>query len=100
MNRFRSFGKCLWKAALISMWLPICLSAGCGSRATTYVNSDHRLTKLKEGEAAPRSGVLINEGYLAEIYEALGRPKPAVAEAAKASTNTPAGPNAGILEKK
>ena len=61
--------------AAIWMTLAICLSAGCGKRVE-YLNSDHKLTRLKQGQAAPRSGVLISEGYLSEIYEALGRPNP------------------------
>ena len=60
---------------VISIALLICSSAGCAKRVE-YVNGDHRLTRLTQGQPAPRPGVLISEGYLSEIYEALGRPKP------------------------
>lgn len=71
----------LWQRA-IWLLLPICLSAGCGRRVE-YVNSDHRLTKLKEGQPAPRPGVLVSEGYLSEMYDAMDKPRPALKEGAK-----------------
>ena len=57
------------------MTLLLSLSAGCGKRVE-YLNGDHRLTRLTQDQPAPRPGVLISENYLAEIFEALGRPKP------------------------
>jgi hypothetical protein len=64
------------RRAAVGTWMTllICLSAGCGKRIE-YVNGDHKLTRLKEGQPAPRPGVLISEGYLSEIYETLGQPK-------------------------
>lgn len=63
----------------------ICLSAGCGKHVE-YVNSEHRLTRLKTGQPAPREGVLVSEGYLSEMYDALGQARPTLedAKAAKA----------------
>ena len=62
-------------AAAIWIALLICSSAGCGKRVE-YVNGDRKLTRLSQGQPAPRSGVLISEGYLSEIYVTLGQPKP------------------------
>ena len=62
-------------AAAIWMLLLICSSAGCGKRVE-YVNGDRKLTRLTQGQPAPRPGVLISEGYLSEIYATLGQPKP------------------------
>ena len=59
-------------AAWISIALLCCLSAGC-ARRVTYVNSDHKLVRLEAGQPAPNSGVLMSEGYLSEIFEALGK---------------------------
>ncbi|MCY3018231.1 MAG: hypothetical protein NTW87_04260 [Planctomycetota bacterium] len=59
-------------AALLLIVLLSCLSGGCARRAV-YVESSHKLVKLEAGEAAPHAGVLMTEGYLSEIYEALGR---------------------------
>jgi hypothetical protein len=61
-------------AALILIALLCCLSSGC-ARRVTYVNSDHKLTRVEAGQPAPQTGVLISEGYLAEIFEALGKEK-------------------------
>ena len=75
MRMYRIFAQ-LWKTTLgSSMLLLICLSAGCGKRVE-YLNGEHKLTRLKTGQAAPRDGVLINEGYLSEIYQNLGQAKP------------------------
>jgi hypothetical protein len=49
-----------------------CLSGGC-ARRVSYVNSDHQLVRLEAGQPAPHAGVLMSEGYLSEIYEALGK---------------------------
>jgi hypothetical protein len=51
-----------------------CWNAGCGRRVA-YVDGNHTLTKLNKGDAAPHAGVLITEGYLSQIYEALGEQK-------------------------
>ena len=59
-------------ARLLLIALLSCLSAGC-ARRVTYVNSEHKLTRLEAGQPAPHAGVLMSEGYLSEIYEALGR---------------------------
>jgi len=59
-------------AAWISIALLCCLSSGC-ARRVTYVNSDHKLVRLEAGQPAPNSGVLMSEGYLSEIFEALGK---------------------------
>jgi len=53
--------------ALLSFW-----SGGC-ARRVVYVPSEHKLVKLEAGQPAPYAGVLLTEGYLGEIYEALGR---------------------------
>ncbi|MEI6235359.1 MAG: hypothetical protein WCT04_20065 [Planctomycetota bacterium] len=60
-----------------AIWITLlcCLSAGCGKRVE-YLTNDHKLTRLNQDQPAPRPGVLISEGYLAELFEALGRPKP------------------------
>jgi len=49
-----------------------CSNAGCGRRVS-YVNDSRALIKLKAGEPAPRDGVLLSEGYLSEIFEAMKR---------------------------
>ena len=56
--------------AALSIALLSCLSAGCGRRVS-YVNGDHKLTRLNPGDPAPHGGVLMSEQYLSEIYEAL-----------------------------
>jgi hypothetical protein len=66
----RSALRLLLAAVLIA--LLSCSSAGCGRRVS-YVNDSRALIKLKAGEPAPRDGVLMSEGYLSEIYEALKR---------------------------
>jgi hypothetical protein len=58
--------------ALVSIVLLSCLSAGCGRRAV-YVPSERSLVRLEAGETAPHAGVLMTEGYLSEMYEALGK---------------------------
>ncbi|HEY3323167.1 MAG TPA: hypothetical protein VGP72_22125 [Planctomycetota bacterium] len=59
-------------AAGILIALLSCLSGGC-ARRVSYVNSDHQLVRLEAGQPAPHAGVLMSEGYLSEIYEALGK---------------------------
>lgn len=59
-------------AALLLIALLSCSSAGC-ARRVTYVNADRKLIHLEAGQPAPQAGVLMSEGYLSEIYEALGR---------------------------
>ena len=63
----------------------ICLSAGCGKHVE-YVNSEHRLTRLKTGQPSPREGVLISEGYLSEMYDALGQSRPGLEDSKAAKT--------------
>jgi len=58
--------------AAVSIALLSCSSAGCAKRVN-YVNDSRALIKLKAGEPAPRDGVLLSEGYLSEIFEALKR---------------------------
>jgi len=58
----------------ISIALLSCLSAGCAKRVS-YVNDDHKLARLEAGQPAPRKGVLMSEGYLSDLFEALGQNK-------------------------
>jgi hypothetical protein len=70
MKRWRNFGRRWWLG--ISIALLCCSTSGCAKRAV-YVDSERQLVRLKAGEAAPREGVLVSPGYLAEMFEALGR---------------------------
>ena len=71
MTMFRNFER-RSAALLILITLLICLSGGC-ARRTVYVSGDHKLTRVEAGQPAPRSGVIVSEAYLAELYEQLGR---------------------------
>lgn len=58
--------------AVIWIGLLCCWMSGCAKRVV-YVNDERKLIQLKAGEVAPRDGVLVSPGYLAEMYERLGK---------------------------
>jgi hypothetical protein len=73
-NRFaKPFAR---RPALAIAWIVLlsCWSGGC-AKHVSYVNADRALTRLKTGEPAPHDGVLMSEGYLSDIYEALKAPR-------------------------
>jgi len=72
MTGFRNSRRA-WLQA-ISTVLLCCWMSGCAKRVV-YVNDARKLIQLKAGEAAPRDGVLVSPGYLAEMYERLGTVK-------------------------
>ncbi len=75
MRTFRNFApRCSTRRALLALSIALlcCLNAGCAKRVT-YVNGQHKLTKLTEGQPAPHGGVLLSEEYLSEIFEALNK---------------------------
>jgi len=70
-RRLKDTKRGLGKGVYLWIVLLSCLSAGCGKRVS-YVRGDHQLVRLESGQTAPHAGVLMSEGYLSEIYEALG----------------------------